>query len=271
MQIPVKLIRHDLAPASPPQRNSAPSSVAVSLVSISHGTTFGVTFVLLLAATSASLAQHAKLTSTPAAATRSAALTTTSSGCTAQDAETQALDKNAIIEKAIAAAGGKEHLLTMFQMKERYSSGPVAALPEKSSPRESVLEPPKYWWVNGKDREGEPAKFVLWGWTLTILNDAKASIEKIAGVEENGRTTVALRIRGVVDPEMDLHFDRDTFRLVRIDWRDDIYRFSDWRVHNGTGYHARTAIYKKSSKEPWFHHEVVAVERLAKLPDGLSR
>ncbi|MFM2093765.1 MAG: hypothetical protein RIS70_889, partial [Planctomycetota bacterium] len=159
----------------------------------------------------------------------------------------------------------------LFRMKERYNSGAVAAEAEKSTPRESVLEPPQYWWVDGQDRKQEPAKFAVWGWTLGVLLDPKTVLEAIPGVEERSRKTLGLRASGTVNPPMDLYFDSGTFRLVRLDWREDVYRYSDWREVDGTGYHGRTAIYKKGAVEPWFHHEVVSVERLPSLPEGLTR
>ena len=176
-----------------------------------------------------------------------------------------------IVEKAIAAAGGREKLLTLFRIEERYNFGaePVAA--EKSTRRTSVIEPPKYWWVGGKDRTGEPAKFDVWGWTLGVLTDPKSAIEVIPGVAEPGGATVALRVSGTVAPAMDLHFDAATHRLVRMDWINDIYRFSDWREHDGVGYQARTVISKKATGKVWFYHEITAIERLASLPEGLKR
>lgn len=176
-----------------------------------------------------------------------------------------------VAEKAIAAVGGEAKLLRLFRMKERYNAGAVAADVDKSTPRESVLEPPEYWWVDGKDRKQEPAKFAVWGWTLGVLLDPKTVLETIPGVDERSRKTLGLRASGTVNPPMDLYFDSETFRLVRLDWREDVYRYSDWREVDGTGYHGRTAIFKKGAAEPWFHHEVVSVERLPALPEGLSR
>lgn len=176
-----------------------------------------------------------------------------------------------VVSRAVQAAGGREKLLVLFRIEERYASGAVPPVPEKWSRRISVLEPPEYWWVDGRDRGSEPAKYDVWAWTLTMLLDSRTMQELQPRAMEGDRPTVVVRTSGSVKPAMDLHFDAETFRLVRLDWRDDIYRFSDWREHDGAGYHAKTAIWKKGANQPWFHHEVTKVERLQALPEGLKR
>ena len=106
---------------------------------------------------------------------------------------------------------------------------------------------------------------------LGVLLDLKTVLETIPGVEERSRKTLGLRASGTVNPPMDLYFDSETFRLVRLDWREDVYRYSDWHEVDGMGYHKRTAMFKKGAAEPWFHHEVVSIEPLPALPEGLSR
>ena len=181
------------------------------------------------------------------------------------------VDPQTIAAKTLEAAGGEAKLLRLFRIKERYNSGAALAEPAQAKTRESVIEPPKYWWLNGKDRSDEPAKFDVWGWSLGVLTDPKTVLENLPGVEENGKTTVGLRVTGSVDPAMDLHFDPETHRLVRMDWVNDIYRFSDWREYDGAGYQAKTVMYRRKSNEPWFYHEILEIERLPELPTGLAR
>jgi hypothetical protein len=177
----------------------------------------------------------------------------------------------AIVEKAVQAGGGSDKLLVQFRMKERYSSGAVPPPVEKWAGRESVLEAPKYWWVGGKDRAGEPAKFVVWAWTLGILTDSSTTLQTLPAVTDGQQMLVGLRAGKTVEPALDLYFDATSMRLVRVDWRDDIYRFSEWREHDGAGYFAKTAIWKKQAAQPWFHHEVTELQRLQELPAGLQR
>ena len=182
-----------------------------------------------------------------------------------------AAEAKALAAKAIEAAGGEAKLLRVFRMRERFNSGPALADPAKASTRESILEAPQYWWLSGKDREGEPAKFDVWAWTLVALTDLKTAMETVPGVEENGKTTLALRLTGSIEPAMDLHFDPETHRLVRMDWRNDIYRFSEWRTHDDFGYQAKTVMHKRKTNEPWFHHEILEIERLTVAPASLPR
>lgn len=181
-------------------------------------------------------------------------------------AASSAADTGLLVTKIIAAAGGRDKLLTTFRMVERFNSGAEKTAPEKSQSRISILQPPKVWTVAGKERGEEPAKFVVWAWTLGILNDPQTKLETIPGLAEDGTTTLALRASGSVKPAMDLHFDPQSFRLIRVDWRDDIYRFSEWREHDGAAFHAQTTIWKKAASKPWFFHEVLSVERLPTLP-----
>lgn len=180
-------------------------------------------------------------------------------------------EAKALADKAIAAAGGESKLLRVFRMKERFNFGAEPADPAKASLRESIIEAPQYWWLKGKERGGEPAKYDVWAWTLVALTDAETWMETIPGVEENGKTTLALRLTGTIEPAMDLHFDPDTHRLVRFDWANDIYRFSEWREYDGAGYHAKTVMHKRKSNEPWLFHEILEIERLTEAPADLPR
>jgi hypothetical protein len=67
-----------------------------------------------------------------------------------------------------------------------------------------------------------------------------------------------------------LYFDRETMLLRRLDWRNDFYRFSEWKEHDGLRFASRTVIFKTKSGKPWFFHDITELERLAQLPAGLN-
>ncbi len=187
--------------------------------------------------------------------------------CQAADPDTKVL-----VEKVLQAAGGSDKLLKLFRIKEEFTFAAEAKPKGKGSPRESILEAPKHWWVEGKDRAGEEqSKNVVWAWTLGVLVDPKTKFESIPGVKENDRPTFGLRVGESVKPAIDLYFDQEKFQLVRLDDRDDFYRFREWREHDGTKYPARSTIFKKADGKPWFHHEILEIERLKDLPKGLKR
>ena len=184
-------------------------------------------------------------------------------------------DTTEVIKRAIDAVGGEDKLLRLFRARETVN---VSSDPEKKVPeRVSVYEPPKYWWtgknerVKNETKPDEPATFLVWAWTLTILTDPASKIEAIPDVVESDKPAVGLRVSGSVTPHMDIYFDKADSRLVRIDWRSDIHRFSDWKEHDGVKYPAKCVGYKKNSGMPWYFSEIIELERLKDLPEGLKR
>ena len=174
-----------------------------------------------------------------------------------------------LADKAIAAAGGNDRLLTLFRMEERYSSGEEFVPP--GTARVSVVEPPKSWWIGTKERGTEPAKITAWAWTLGVLKDPESKLELLPEMTDNEKSLTGLRITGSVDPAIDMFFDKETHELARVDWRNDIYRFSDWKDFDGTRYPAKCAMFRRNTGKPWFFHEIVSIERLKELPEGLQR
>ena len=184
-------------------------------------------------------------------------------------------DPTAVVKQVIDAVGGEDKLLRLFRTRETVN---VSSDPEKKVPeRVSVYEPPKYWWTGKNERvkneamPDEPATFLVWAWTLGILTDPASKLEVIPDVVESNKTAIGLRVSGTVTPPMDLYFDKAESRLVRIDWRSDILRFSDWKEHDGVKYPAKCAGYKKATGKPWYFSEIIELERLNELPEGLKR
>ena len=174
-----------------------------------------------------------------------------------------------LVSKVITAAGGEEKLLTLFRMEERYNSGKERVSPGTS--RVSVVEPPKSWWIGTNERGQEPAKITTWAWTLGVLKDEKSKLALIPDVTDSEKELVGIQVTGSVDPAIDMYFDKTTHELVRVDWRNDIYRFSEWKEYDGTKYPSKCAMFRRNSGEPWFFHEIVTIERLKELPEGLKR
>ena len=177
-----------------------------------------------------------------------------------------------LVKQVITAAGGDDKLLKLFRTRETVN---VSSDSEKKAPeRVSVYEPPKYWWTGKNERvkdekkPDEPAIFLVWAWTLGVLTDPESKLELIPEVLESDKAAVGLRVSGTVTPAMDLYFDKAETRLVRIDWRSDIHRFSDWKEHDGVKYPAKCVGYKKATGKPWYFSEIIELERLKELPEG---
>jgi len=185
----------------------------------------------------------------------------------------QTADPKPLVEKALTAAGGKDKLLKIFRIKEifHFGSTPEPAEGKKRSTRESILSQPDKWWINKKERGTEPAKDDVRAWSLDLLVDEKSKIEVIPDLTDEGKTYFGLKVSGSITPAMDFYFDTETVLLKRLDWRDDIYRFSDWKEHDGVKYASKTIILKAKDNKPWFFHEVTEIERLAKLPEGIVK
>ncbi len=189
----------------------------------------------------------------------------------ASHAQAEAVPKS-VVQETVAAVGGEEKLLKLFRMKEVLS---VSSDPEKKgSPRTSVLEPPAHWWLGKKDRvtqEKEPATFLVWGWTLGALVDPKSTLETLPDAKVGDRPVYGISISGTITPAMKCYFDRETKRLASIEWRSDRHEFSDWRQVDGTWYPAKCVGYKLADNKRWYGTEIVEIERLTELPEGLSR
>lgn len=177
-----------------------------------------------------------------------------------------------IVEQVVAAAGGREKLLTLFRVEERLNVSNDSTKP--GNVRSSVIEPPTHWWLGKRDRvreDKEPAIFLVWAWTLGALTDPASKLETIPDVTEEDRPAYGLRISGTITPPMEVYFDAAEHRLVRVDWRSDIHRFSEWKETDGAKYPAKVIGYKKTTGKPWYFTEITKVERLTELPAGLMR
>lgn len=177
-----------------------------------------------------------------------------------------------LVKETVAAVGGEAKLLRLFRMKELLALG---ADPEKKgTPRTSVVEPPEHWWQGTKDRvvvDKEPAVKLIWAWTLAAIVDPKSKLETLPDAKVEDRPVYGIRVSETITPPMDLYFDRETKRLASIEWRADRHVFSDWRTYDGVQYPARCVGYKLKEGNRWYGTEIVEIERLSELPEGLIR
>jgi hypothetical protein len=177
-----------------------------------------------------------------------------------------------LIASDAVAAEPEDKLLTLFRIKERLN---VSSDPQKpGSERVSILEPPKHWWQGKRDRvteDKEPAIFLVWAWTLGALTDPRSELEVLPDITESDQPAFGLRVSETITPPMEIYFDRSESRLIRIDWRSDIHRFSDWKEHDGVKFPGKCVGYKKATGKPWYNTEVLELERLQELPAGLKR
>lgn len=184
-------------------------------------------------------------------------------------------DANLLVKQVVSTAGGEDKMLKLFRTRETVN---VSSDPEKKvAERVSVYEPPKYWWTGKTERvenekePKEPATFLVWAWTLGVLTAPDSKIDLLPDISESEKPAFGLRVSGTISPPMDIYFDKADSLLVRIDWRSDILRFSDWKEHDGVKYPAKCTGYKKSTGKPWYFSEIIELQRLKELPEGLKR
>ena len=176
-------------------------------------------------------------------------------------------DPAAVVDSVVKAVGGKEKLLTTFRIKERLALG--SDLEAKGSERISVIQAPGHWYVGKHNRvteENEPAVKLAWAWTLQALLDPGSKLD----VLPPAGPLVGIRIRGSIDPPMDLWFDSKDRRLSAIDWRKDRHVFSEWKELDGLHYASRVVGHKPGGKV-WYHTRIVELTRLEDLPPELKR
>jgi hypothetical protein len=188
-------------------------------------------------------------------------------------AQTATVDPQPLVEKALAAVGGKDKLLKIFRFQEIFHFGdqPEPPTGKQRSKRESIYSQPDQWWLGTKERGDEPAKDDVRAWSLDLLVDSTSKFEVIPSLTDEDTTLLGLRVSGSVAPAMDFYFNSETFLLHRLDWRGDFYRFSDWKEHDGLKYASQTVIFKKKDGKPWFFHEITALERLDQLPRSIVK
>jgi type 1 glutamine amidotransferase len=178
-----------------------------------------------------------------------------------------------LVDQIVKAAGGKAKLLSRFTIEEELNVS--ADLGKPGKPRESIFDGHDHWWYrsgkgNWEKKVNEPAADLVWAWTLQVLLDSKSKIVPIPEMKDGDIVLVGLRISDTINPSMDIYFDKKNLQLVRIDWRKDINRFSDYREHDGAAYPSKCIGYRKDTGKAWFCSEIIELKRLAELPEGLK-
>lgn len=176
-----------------------------------------------------------------------------------------------LAKSTLAAAGGEAAIPKLFRIKEQLVLGEDPK--GKVSTRLSVLEPPDHWWLGKKDRvkaDKEPAIFLVWTWTLGSLADPKSKLKAVPEAAIDGKPAYGIEISESITPPLTAYFDKETRKLVRIDWRKDQHKFSDWKDADGFKYPSKCVGYRATGKA-WYHSEITEFERLKELPAGLMR
>jgi len=103
------------------------------------------------------------------------------------------------------------------------------------------------------------------------VTDPKSKLEVLPETMEADMPAFGLRVSGTINPPMDLYFGKSDGLLLSIDWKSSVHRLSDWKEHDGVKYPTKCIGYKRKSNKPWYFSEIIELQRLEKLPDGLAR
>ena len=173
----------------------------------------------------------------------------------------------AAVERILSAAGGRENLLTSFTFKERLIMKPDGKKP--GTERVSVIDAPSVWWINEKERGDEPAKMLVWAWTLGVLIDSRSRLALFQ--VEGDDALFGIEVSGSIDPPMKLYFNQSDDRLARIEWRKTVHRFSDWKQADGVWYPSAAEGQKDGEATLWYDSRILELSRANELPLGSAK
>jgi len=172
----------------------------------------------------------------------------------------------AIVDKAVVAHGGADHLLRNFRWKEKYYIGDA----NDGTLRSAELAPPELWWDGKKDIAAGNADrtdktYLVWAWTLVPLLDKASTLSPLPDLEVDGKPAAGIKLVREGRREISLYFDRASGRLARMDWRSYHVTFENWKVVDGANYPAKAVVRNKDgSVHLWT--EFLELERLKARP-----
>lgn len=195
----------------------------------------------------------------------------------------QAEESNAktLVEQVVKTAGGEEKLLKLFRFRERVliTSKPAAPVTaDEKENRTSVVQVSGDWWVGKTKRDKDKVRVLCWAWSLRILLDPKSKIEAIADTTVDGKPALGLRVSESLKEPIDLLFDKESHRLVAIDYTDTRHVFSEWKkTAEGHQYPSHVVGYRFTNRaagmlndKQWYQTDILELTPLTELPAELK-
>ncbi len=141
-------------------------------------------------------------------------------------------DPQELAKQAIKTVGGKDKLLKLFRFRERVlvteTPAPPVTKDEKGN-RISVVQVAGDWWIGTAKRDKDKVRVLCWAWSLRIFLDPKSKIQTVPDIAVGNKPALGLRVTESVNEPIDLFFDKETKRLVAIDYTDTRHVFSEWK------------------------------------------
>ena len=191
-------------------------------------------------------------------------------------------DAKKLIEQVVKTAGGDDKLLSLFRFRERIIVSAVPAAPVKADEpgnRTSVVQVSGDWWLGKDKREKDKVRVLCWGWSLRLLLDPMSKITVLADTTVADKPAFGLRVSESIKEPIDLLFDKETDRLVAIDYSDTRHIFSEWKVTEaGHHYPSHVVGFRYTdraagvlSETQWYQTDILELTPLVELPPELRR
>lgn len=190
-------------------------------------------------------------------------------------------DSGKRVAEVVAAVGGEEHLLKQFRFSERVlitatPAAPVA--PDEKPNRTSVVDVGGHVWIGTTPRNKDKVRVLIWAWSLRVLLDPKSKVEVIEDTTISDKPAFGLRVTESVKEPIDLYFDKETRRLVAIDYSDTRHLFSEWKKTDAgqaypshvVGFRFTDRATRKLAEKQWYQTDILALTSLTTLPAELS-
>lgn len=142
------------------------------------------------------------------------------------------------VSEVVAAVGGEAKLLSLFRFRERVlivSEPAPPVKPDEKENRTSVVQVGKNWRLGTDKRDKDKVRVLCWAWSLRILLEPTSKIQPLPEITVDDKPAFGLRVSESVKEPIDLYFDKESKRLVAIDYTDTRHLFSEWKKIEGGG------------------------------------
>jgi len=192
------------------------------------------------------------------------------------------LDPPELVKQVVKTAGGADKLLKLFRFRERVLITETPAAPaakDEKGNRTSVVQVSGDWWIGTAKRDKDKVRVLCWAWSLRILLNPKSKIQMVPDIAVADKPAFGLRVTESVKEPIDLFFDKETKRLVAIDYTDTRHIFSEWKkTDEGHQYPSHVVGFRFANRKAgtlndkqWYQTDILELTPLQELPTELKR
>ena len=192
------------------------------------------------------------------------------------------LDPQELVKHVVKTAGGEDKLLKLLRFRERVLITETPATPaakDEKGNRTSVVQVSGDWWIDTAKRDKDKVRVLCWAWSLRILLNPKSKIQMVPDIAVADKPAFGLRVTESVKEPIDLFFDKETKRLVAIDYTDTRHIFSEWKKTDEghqypshvVGFHFADRKAGTLNDKQWYQTDILELTPLKELPVELKR